>query len=129
MNQTMNQTTSGDQPVRGTSGRIVRPAVDVFENEEGITVQADLPGVGNDGLNVHVENSVLTIEGTARLEQAENIEPLYAELNAPVFQRSFTLSSELDVEHIDARLSDGVLTVKIPKRAEARPRRIEVRAA
>lgn len=125
----MNQQTATGPVARAESERIVRPAVDVFEDESGITVQADLPGVGNDGLNVHVENSVMTIEGTARLDQAEGIAPLYAELQTPVFQRSFTLSSELDVDRIDARLSHGVLTVTIPKRAEARPRRIEVRAA
>lgn len=125
----MNQQTATRPATRGASERIVRPAVDVIEDETGITVLADLPGVGNDGLNVHVENSILTIEGTAHLDQAERIEPLYAELETPVFQRSFTLSSELDVDRIDAHLCHGVLTVTIPKRAEARPRRIEVRAA
>jgi HSP20 family molecular chaperone IbpA len=125
----MNQQTTTEQVAHDERDRVVRPAVDVFEDEGGITVQADLPGVGNDGLNVHVKNSILTIEGRAKLDQSDRIEPLYAELQSPVFQRSFTLSSELDVERIDARLSNGVLTVTIPKRVEARPRRIEVRAA
>jgi HSP20 family molecular chaperone IbpA len=108
---------------------VVRPAVDVFEDGNGITVQADLPGVNSDRLNVHVENAVLTIEGTALLDHAEQIDALYAELQAPVFQRSFTLSSELDVDRIAAQLSNGVLTVTIPKRETAKPRRIDVRAA
>lgn len=119
-----------NKPMRAdTAETVVRPAVDVFEDGNGITVQADLPGVNNDRLNLHVENAVLTIEGTALLDQAEKVDALYAELQAPVFQRSFTLSSELDVDRIAAQLSNGVLTVTIPKRETAKPRRIEVRAA
>lgn len=119
-----------NKPMRADAAEtVVRPAVDVFEDGNGITVQADLPGVNNDRLNLHVENAVLTIEGTALLDHAEKVDALYAELQAPVFQRSFTLSSELDVDRIAAQLSNGVLTVTIPKRETAKPRRIEVRAA
>lgn len=120
-------TTMKDKPVAAdVMVNIVRPAVDVFENDAGITVLADLPGVTSAGLNVHVEKDVLNIEGTTRLEQPEQLDPLYAELQAPVFQRSFTLSSELDTDRVEAGLRDGVLTVRIPKRETAKPRRIEV---
>jgi HSP20 family protein len=68
------------------------------------------------------------IEGDARIDMPEGMEALYADVRTPRYRRSFTLSGELETGQIDASLKDGVLTVRIPKRAEVRPRRIEVRA-
>jgi len=107
---------------------VLRPPVDIFEDANGITVQADLPGVSRDRLNIQADKSNLVIEGDARLDVPEHMEALYAEVRATHYRRSFTLSSELDVDKIDASLKDGVLTVRIPKREELRPRKIEVRA-
>ncbi len=59
---------------------------------------------------------------------AEGMEAIYAEVHSTQYRRSFTLSGELDPERVDASLNDGVLTVRIPRRAELRPRKIEVRA-
>jgi HSP20 family molecular chaperone IbpA len=105
------------------------PPVDVFENESGITLLADLPGVARDKLGVRVDGDTLTIEATASIEGPSNMELLYGEARFPAYRRSFTLSRELDSSRIDAVLKDGVLRLAIPKLEEARPRRIEVRAA
>lgn len=107
----------------------IRPAADIFENAEGITLQLDMPGVSKDRLRVQADRNSLTVEGNAQFEMPSGMEALYADLRATLYRRSFALSSELDVENIDASLQDGVLTLRVPKRAEVRPRKIEVRAA
>ena len=106
----------------------VVPAVDVFEDDNGITLLADLPGVPREGLNVRVDGDSLQIEGTASAFGPENLELVYGEARVPVYRRRFTLSRELDTSRIDAQLKDGVLRLTLPKAEEARPRRIEVRA-
>jgi HSP20 family molecular chaperone IbpA len=108
--------------------RMLRPPVDISEDAEGITLVADMPGVNSDRLDVHVDNDTLLIEGQAKIDMPEGMEPLYADVHATHYRRSFALSSELDTTGIDASLDNGVLSVRIPKRAEVKPRKIEVRA-
>jgi len=105
---------------------VLRPSVDISEDAEGITLVADMPGVSNDRLDLHVENDTLLLEGEARLDMPEGMEALYADIRSTRYRRSFTLSKELDVEGIEAHLSDGVLSVRVPRRAEVQPRKIEV---
>lgn len=104
------------------------PPADVFENESGITVLADLPGVTREGLGVRIDGDMLVIEGTAAIDQPGQMELIYSEAQFPAYRRSFTLSRELDTSRIEASLKDGVLQLTIPKLEQARPRRIEVRA-
>lgn len=108
------------------SETVLRPPVDIFEDSEGITLLADMPGVGKERLNLHVDNDSLIVEGDASVPMPEGMEALYADVQATRYRRSFALSSELDTERIDASLNDGLLRVRIPKRAEVRPRKIEV---
>ena len=107
----------------------LRPRVEVFEDAEGITLIADLPGVSSEGLNVQVDKDTLLLEGTADIAMPEGIQALHAEVRSKLYRRSFALSSELDPDAIAAKLKDGVLTLHIPKRAEVRPRRVEVKVA
>ena len=102
--------------------------VDVIEDKDGITLRADLPGVGRDGLSIGVDGDTLNIEGTVNLGEAHDVKPLYAEVRVAQYKRSFVLSRDLDTEKIDASLANGVLTLRVPKREQARPRRIEVKA-
>lgn len=118
-----------DERTDGREQPFVIPPVDVFENESGITLLADLPGVAREQLGVRVDGETLTIEATAAIEGPQNMELVYGEAQFPTYRRSFTLSRELDSERIEASLKDGVLRLAIPKIEEARPRRIEVRAA
>lgn len=108
--------------------RAVLPAVDVYEDETGITLLADMPGVPRDQLELKVEGDALSIEGVVRALTPEGLEAVYAEVRVPRYRRTFTLSRELDAARIDASLKDGVLTLRIPKQAFAQPRRIEVQA-
>ena len=116
------------QNSRDQDTRSVMPRVDVFEDESGITLLADLPGVPREGLELKVEGDTLLVEGTVRPQTPDGLEAIYAEVRVPRFRRSFTLSRELDTQRIDANLKDGVLTLRIPKAEHAQPRRIAVQA-
>jgi HSP20 family molecular chaperone IbpA len=102
------------------------PPVDIYEDAAGITLVADLPGVSRERLSVQVDKDTLLIEGEAAIEMPSEMEALYADLRTTRFRRSFTLSRELQADHIDAQMQDGVLTLKVPKRAELQPRKIQV---
>jgi len=108
--------------------RAVTPLIDVLEDEAGITLLADMPGVPRDQLELRVEGDALHIEGRVQPVTPDGLEAIYAELRVPRYRRSFTLSRELDTARIDANLKDGVLTLRIPKQAHAQPRRIAVSA-
>jgi HSP20 family molecular chaperone IbpA len=108
---------------------VLVPAADVFEEADGITLQLDMPGVTKDRLNLQADRNTLLIEGTVRLDVPDGMTALYADVRSTQYRRSFVLSDELESDKAEASLKDGVLTVRIPKRAELRPRRIEVRVA
>lgn len=118
--------TSSAQLQRSEPVVTVLPPVDIFEDEAGFTVIADLPGVSKDRLNVQVTGDSLVIEGTASAPADDNMELIYGEALNRQYRRSFTLSRELDPGKIEARLNNGVLRLRIAKVEEARPRRINV---
>lgn len=97
----------------------LEPAADVFRDTNGVRVLVDLPGVKEDGLQVEMHDGVLTIEG--RAERGENL--------VRVYNRSFRVDRRIDTGAIEARVSRGVLTLTLPFRAEAQPKRIEVKTA
>jgi HSP20 family protein len=103
------------------------PRVDVLEDDTGITLVVDMPGVSKDSLEIKVENDALSIEGTVSAATPQAMEATYAEVRIPRYRRSFTLSRELDPGHIEAQLKDGVLRLRIPKHEQARPQRISVK--
>lgn len=103
------------------------PPVDIYEDETGFTLTADLPGVSKERLGVKVNGDNLLIEGGVSVPAPQDMELLYAEILASNYRRSFTLSRELDASKIEANLKDGVLKLRIPKAEEARPRKIEIK--
>jgi len=104
----------------------LRPAVDIYEDGHELTLKADLPGVSRERLQVQVDGNNLAIEGQAAIDMPEGMEALHADVYTTRFRRSFTLSTELDTGNIVAEMKDGVLTLRLPKRAELQPRKIEV---
>ena len=104
------------------------PAADIFEDADGISVVLDMPGVSKDRLHVKADGNGLVVEGDAEIPMPEGMEAVYADVRAAHYRRSFGLTSELDAERIEAGLKDGVLTLRIPKRAELKPRRIEIKS-
>ena len=108
----------------------VIPPVDIFEDDTGITVLADLPGASREQLGVRVDGDNLIIEASANtISVPQGMELIYSEAQFPSYRRQFTLSRELDPSRIEASLKDGVLRLTIPKSEQARPRQIEVRTA
>lgn len=114
-----------------TKGRedeaVICPPVDIFEDAHGIMVVAEMPGVAKERLNVQADRNSLLIEGEAAINMPEGMEAVHADIQSTRYARSFVLSAELDAEAVDAKLKDGVLTIRIPKRSEYRPRKVEVR--
>lgn len=107
-------------------GRTYVPDVDIYETPEGLWLWADMPGVDEGSLEVHVSDGVLAIEGRVALQEYDNLNPVYTEYNVGNYSRRFSLSNEIDTEHIKARMTQGVLTLELPKAERAKPRRIAV---
>lgn len=130
---TTQELTQREQQVRRDGSEPETPAlvplVDVTEDDAGITLVTDLPGATREALSLNVDGDTLTIEAPITLEEPGELRAVYAEVRSGRYRRSFTLSRELDSTRIEASLKDGVLTLRLPKLEEARPRRIEVRAA
>jgi HSP20 family protein len=105
------------------------PPVDIVEDENGITLKADLPGVSKENLSIRVDGDTLAIEGAVTLGESQKMEAVYAEVRVAWYRRSFVLSRDLDTDRIDAGIRNGVLSLRVPKREQAKPRRIAVNAA
>ena len=107
--------------------RYITPPVDIFETKDGLTVVADLPGVERQGLDVRVADGLLTIH--AQTSHATPGTPVHREYELLSFFRQFELPEEVDAERIGAELRHGVLTLRLPKKEKAKPRRIDVTVA
>lgn len=102
------------------------PPVDIIEDASGVTLWADLPGVTRDTLDVSVHDGNLRIEAEAVVQMPAGLRVQHAEIRQPHFARAFSLGPDLDATKIEANLQDGVLRMTIPRREEARPRRIAI---
>ena len=109
-----------------TPTRAFMPNADIFETEEALTVVLEMPGADRDNINVSVENGVLTVEGRIDFAKYDGLQPVYTEYNIGHYSRSFRLSSKIDQNKIAAEMKDGVLSLKLPKIEEAKPRTIQV---
>ena len=121
-----NEERPSDVPAQ--TGPALMPPVDVIEDNTGITLYADRPGVPKDGVDLSVEGDALRIEGKVAIAMPDSMQSVYAEVTSPSYRRVFTLSKELDPGKISAEFAQGVLKLRIPKAEHAQPRRIEVRA-
>ena len=103
------------------------PAVDIYETEHELVVKADLPEIQPEQLDIRVENNILTIRGERKFEEKLNENNyLRVERSYGSFSRSFSLSNSVNAEAIKADYKNGVLTLSIPKREEAKPKQIKV---
>lgn len=113
-------------PATRESQLYMSPAVDIFETADGLTVLADVPGVTKDGLDIDVDDKILTIRGSVSVPRREGV--ISEEFGMMNYFRQFRLSDEVDQSKINASLDKGVLTLTLPKAEHARPRRIEVKS-
>ena len=104
------------------------PHVDIFEDEEGVSLRFELAGVDPKDVDIRFENGVLTIKGERKLEKEDKKENYHrVELSYGAFNRSFSLPPTVDTDKIAAESRTGMLVVHLPKKAEARPKSIQVK--
>ena len=122
-----------DAPAAGKGGngnagtRRWIPAMDLVETQDSFVLKADLPGMSEGDVNIELENNVLTISGERKTEHEEQHEGYYRlERATGSFSRALSLPEGIDADAVTAAFADGVLTVRIPKPAEAKPRRVQI---
>ena len=117
---------SAAKPHEGTRAQeqYIAPPVDIYETADGLTVVADLPGVGPDDLSIEVKDNILTLQARAKHNLPGNA--VYREFALANFFRQFQLAETVDITGIRAELKHGVLTLHLPKAEEAKPRQIQV---
>lgn len=114
-------------PEQTRPGPVYSPSVDIFENDNAITVLADMPGVKAEDVKIDLRESVLTLVGRVRPSEDSGEASILREYEPGAFFRRFTLAETIDQAKIDAKLADGVLRLELPKVEKARPRQISVR--
>ena len=122
--QTAGTTGYGDELT--TSGSFV-PPVDIYEDENSISLRLEIPGMKQEDLDIRLENNTLTVRGERKFEKEEKEENFHRiERRYGSFTRSFTLPATVNSEEVQADYEQGVLKVRLPKRAEAKPKQIKV---
>ena len=111
-----------------TPGLVFTPAVDIFETDKEITLLADMPGVKTDGLTIDLRENTLTLSADVTPFRGSDEEDLLIEYESGKYYRQFTLGELINQEKIDARLTDGVLRLSLPKVEKATPKKIAVKA-
>jgi HSP20 family protein len=108
-----------------TSPRTFDPSIDVRASDNEVVFVCDVPGVRQEDLEVTVENHVLTIKGTRKFESKDDEQVMLGRAYGS-FTRAYTLPEYADDANLAANLADGVLTIRIPKHAKAKPRKIQI---
>jgi HSP20 family molecular chaperone IbpA len=111
---------------RTEAGKFFSPYTDIHETERAVVVSMEMPGVDKDSIDIRLDKGVLTVKGTIDSTRYEALRPIYSEFNVGNFVRTFTVSTKIDAAGISAVVVDGVLTIELPKAAEAVAKRIAV---
>jgi HSP20 family protein len=119
---------TGDGLERTRDVTVFIPRTDIYERKDAIVVTADLPGVDEKAVDINVEKNVLTITGRVNRQGIEGHRLIYSEYQVGDYQRTFTLSNDIDVSKIEASMKDGVLRITLPKSEKVLPRKIAVTA-
>ncbi|MGD9852843.1 MAG: Hsp20/alpha crystallin family protein [Nitrospirales bacterium] len=109
-----------------TPGPVFSPVVDIFEDDQALTIIADMPGVPSDNVSIDLQNDILTLTGIPSVAVPEREESILREFDTGKYFRQFTLSEVIDQANIKATLSQGVLRVTLPKVGPAQPRKIQI---
>jgi HSP20 family protein len=122
----------GKQEVQGSgeptkTGINFVPAVDIYETEEALTLEADMPGVSPEGIRIDLKDDQLTLSGEVLEAKGNQERVLLKEYESGNYLRQFSLGEVIDQSKITAQLKDGVLTLVLPKVEKAKPRRIEIK--
>ncbi len=109
-----------------TPGPVFSPVVDIFEDDQALTIVADMPGVPSENVNIDLQNDILTLTGNPSVSVPEKEESILQEFETGKYFRQFTLSEVIDQAKIKASLNQGVLRVNLPKVGPAQPRKIQI---
>ena len=127
MNKQFEQTMSRSRTEEGIAASTWTPAVDIYETTEAIVMQADLPGLRREDIDIQIQDNTLTLRGERRFaEDAQEENYLRIERAYGAFQRSVTLPATGSLERIRAVFRDGILELTLPKAEEAKPKKIAV---
>ena len=106
--------------------RYIKPAVDIIETEDGLTMIADIPGASKNSMDISVDKGILTLN--APVSHSMPGRPIYTEFEFAHYYRQFSVPETLDHQKAKADFSNGVLTLKVPVAEAAKPRKIEIKA-
>ncbi len=109
-------------------GRAYIPSVDILQLEGELLLEADLPGVNPQNLDIRYEGKVLTLEGRVEPREPENARPILSEYGVGDFHRTFQVGDSIDAEKISAEYKDGVAYIHLPLVTAAKPRKVEIKA-
>jgi HSP20 family protein len=127
MNAVAKQANKTNAPIAAESERtFVSPDVNIYESETGYVLEAEMPGVSKDRLEVSLENNTLTILGHREDDMSSQTQVLYRESKPADFRRVFELDPAVDTVKIRAQMDQGVLTLDLPKTEAVKPRKIAV---
>lgn len=107
--------------------RFATPFADVYETPEAFVLMLDMPGANKDTININVDRAVLTVRGPVANLHKQNASLLYNEIPGVDFYRAFHLGEEISQDNVDAHFENGVLTIKLFKKEEVKPKQIHIR--
>jgi HSP20 family molecular chaperone IbpA len=114
---------------RTRTRQVFVPRTDIYETQDNVVLLVDMPGVAIDGVDITLEKRALAIRGYAPEEQRQNYRQVYAEYGVGDYERVFTLSEDIDREHIEASQKNGVLRLVLPKAAPVKARKVQLNLA
>src|SRR5215467_6695130 len=122
----MKATLQKDSRSTGQTKSYVTPEVNILENKDGYVLEAEMPGVNKDGLEITLEGTEISIVGRRRDEQPISGTALFQESTNADYRRVFELDPAIDTSKVSARMDQGILTLTLPKSERVKPRRISV---
>ncbi len=123
-NNNNNEVRSAEKSAR-PQDQYLNPEVNIFETNEGYTLEAEMPGVGKDGIEITLETNELTLIGR-RKQDIPKAEALWRESSQADYRRVFQLDPAIDTNKIEARIEQGLLTLRLPKSERVKPRKVTV---
>jgi HSP20 family protein len=127
MNRLFRESYSPEGPEEALTTTGFAPLVDIYEDEHNITLKIEVPGIDEKDIDVRIENNTLTVHGERKIEKEEKEENFRrVERQYGSFTRSFTLPTTVEAEKVSAHYDKGMLTIKLAKKAEAKPKQIKV---
>ena len=127
LNRLFRESYNPERPEEALTTTSIAPPVDIYEDEHNITLKIEVPGIDEKDIDVRIEGNTLTVHGERKLEKEEKEENFRrVERHYGSFTRSFTLPGSVDPGQVSADYDKGVLKIKLPKKAEAKPQQIKV---